>query len=74
MTACTAADLMESVLKQFQFSSLCRDQAVGSIHQMVQKHQGGVQFILWYLTSLQKAELSETSSQCFTRNSNFAGA
>lgn len=63
MAVFTAADLMESALKQFQFSyHLCRrDQAVRSIHQIAQaKHRGGVQFILWYLTPLQKAELSKT--------------
>ena len=61
MAVCAAALLMESALKQFQFSNLCRDQAVRSIHQIAQeKRQGGVQFILCYLTPLQKAELSKT--------------
>lgn len=55
------ADLVESVLKQFQSPSLCCYQAGRAIHQIQQeKHQGGVQFILLYLTPLQKAELSKT--------------
>lgn len=43
MAACSAADLMESALKQFQFPNLCHDQAVRPIHQTVEeKHQGEV--------------------------------
>lgn len=53
---------MESAIQQFQFSSLCCDQAVRSVYQTEQeKHRGGVQFILWCLTQLQKPELSKTN-------------
>lgn len=62
LAVCTAAHLMESALQQFQFSNLCCDQAVRSIYQTEQeKHQGGVQFILWCLTLLQKTQHSKTN-------------
>lgn len=62
LAVCTAADLMESALQQFQFSNVCCDQAVRFIYQTEhEKHQGGVQFILWCLTPLQKTELSKTN-------------